>query len=109
MKNTKRILLGCCTPILALGFTACTGGGSSGLGDALNVSGVLSLGNTSQGVVKAQAFSKLEDSVSASSVNLGLYKVSCSTTTTPVKTATANVKSDGSFTVSIEGATGQPL
>ncbi|MDG0817656.1 hypothetical protein [Bdellovibrio svalbardensis] len=109
MKNTKRILLSI-VPTMVFGLTGCSGGSSSSSsGDALNVSGVLSLGNSAQGLEKVQSFAQLEEAVSAMSVTLSSYKVSCSTNTTPVQTATASVGSDGSFNVSIAGATGQPL
>lgn len=109
MKITKRfITISCALSAVTMNLAACSGG-SSGLSNALNVSGTLSLGNNAQGLEKIQSVAKLEDSVSAMSVNLSQYKVSCATTTTPVQTATAAVGSDGSFKVSIDGATGQPL
>ncbi|MGE5087047.1 MAG: hypothetical protein ACM3MG_12150 [Bacillota bacterium] len=93
---------------LIFGLTGCSGSSSSS-GDVLNVSGVLNLGVGSQSIQKVQTLAVSEDSVSAMSVNLASYKVSCATTTAPVQTATATVNSDGSFTVTIPGATGQPL
>lgn len=108
MKNTKRILQLCLVPALGLSLSACTGsGGGSSLEDALDVSGILSLGNSSQGLEKMQGLQK--DDFSTMSVDLALYKVTCATTTTPIQSATASVAADGSFTVSIVGAKGQPL
>lgn len=107
MKNTKRILQLCLIPTLGLSLSACTGSGGGASLDALNVSGILSLGNSSQGLEKMQGLEK--DDFSTMGVNLALYKVTCTTTTTPIQSATANVAADGSFTVSIVGAKGQPL
>lgn len=107
MKNAKWILT-IMIPVLGFGLSACTSGGGSSV-ETLDVSGILNVGNSSQGLEKIQSFSENEEKVSAMSVNLSLYKVSCATTTTPVQSATATVGADGSFTVSIPGAKGQPL
>lgn len=94
-----------------LALAGCGGGGSLASGDALNISGVLSLGNSSQSIEKVLAIvqARSEESVSIMSVDLSQYKVSCSTNSAPIHTAIASVASDGSFSVNIEGASGQPL
>ncbi|WP_374079438.1 hypothetical protein [Bdellovibrio bacteriovorus] len=107
MKNAKRILQLCLVPAMGWSLSACTGSGGGSSLEALDVSGILSLGNSSQGLEKMQGLEK--DDFSTMSVNLALYKVTCATTTTPIQSATASVAADGSFTVSIVGAKGQPL
>nr|WP_295904315.1 hypothetical protein [uncultured Bdellovibrio sp.] len=109
MRNAKRILQICLVPTLGLSLSACTGSGDGASLDTLDVSGVLSLGNSTQGLEKVQSFAEKEESVSAMSVNLALYKVTCATTTPPIQSASASVGNDGSFTVSIPSAKGQPL
>jgi hypothetical protein len=68
---------------------------------ALSVSGALSLSNGTS--------TSTEESVSAQAVDITQYKVVCATTTTPVQKGTGTIAADGSFTVSIVGATNQPL
>lgn len=108
MKNTKRILQLCLVPTLGFSLSACTGSSSDSSLESLSVSGILSLGNDSQSM-EIQSLSKTEEAVSAMSVNLAQYKVTCSTTTPPLQSATATVAADGVFNVSIPGAKGQPL
>lgn len=91
-------------PLLAAGLLAgCTGSDSSSpaLTGALSVSGSLTTTNGSA--------SNVEEFVNTMSVNLADYKVSCATSTTPVRTGTSAVAADGSFSVSIEGGENQPL
>ncbi|MBK9323290.1 MAG: hypothetical protein IPM97_10170 [Bdellovibrionaceae bacterium] len=88
---------------IAAGMIRCSGGsgGSASSGDYLTLSGAISLSNGSS--------TTTEESIIAQSVDITQYKVTCSTTTTPVKTGTSDIGSDGSFTAKIEGATNQPL
>lgn len=105
IKNTLPLIIS----LAGMGLAGCTSG--SGAGSALNVSGVLSLGVSSQSqkIMAQGPVIQSEESVSAQSVDLTQYKVSCATTSTPVQTATGSVNSDGSFSVNISGAVGQPL
>ena len=88
---------------LAASMIGCSGGGGSSAsgGDYLTLSGAISLSNGSS--------TTTEESIVAQSVDITQYKVTCSTTTAPVKTGTSDIGSDGSFTAKIEGATNQPL
>lgn len=103
---------------VALTFLSCAKkADSSSSTDALGVSGILSLGNSSQSVVAeklgmhftTKSMLVTEESVSAMSVDLTQYVVKCATATAPVKTGSGVVNSDGSFSISIEGGTNQPL
>lgn len=92
--------------LLLSGFAAsairCSGGGdSASSGDYLTLSGAISLSNGTS--------TTTEESIVAQSVDITQYKVTCATTTTPLKTGTSDIASDGSFTAKIEGATNQPL
>lgn len=110
MKNTKRIFQLCLLPMMGLGLGACTGGSGGGSSlDSLDVSGILSLGNSSQSFEKAGQFLMKDDAVSSMSVDITAYKVACATTTPPIQSATASIAADGAFTVSLPGAKGQPL
>jgi len=113
MKQIKKYSFAMClTSTAVLALAGCSGGGGSlPSGDALNISGVLSLGNSSQSIEKVLAIvhARSEESVSIMSVDLTQYKVSCSTNSAPIHTAIASVGADGSFSVSIEGASGEPL
>lgn len=77
----------------------------SGSTAALGLSGTLSV--SSGGTAKPGVI--MEESVVNALVDLSTYKVVCTASTTPPTTATATVGADGKFSVSIPGATGQPL
>ncbi len=103
----RYIASGLLCAMTGLGLSACSNG--DGSASALSVSGVLSLGSSSQSLQKVSALSMSEEMVSSQAVDMTLYKVSCATTTSPVQTATSTIGADGSFNVSIAGAVGQPL
>lgn len=100
-----------------VGVFGCAAKTSNSSSDALSVSGILSLGNSNQSVVaeklglhfSTKSMLVTEESVSAMTVDLTQYEVACATATTPVKHGSGTVASDGSFSVSIEGGTNQPL
>ena len=80
--------------------------------DAASTSSSISLsGQLSVGLASSQSEGEgiPEDKVDAMSVDLTAYSVVCATATTPPQTATGSISADGSFSVSIPGAAGQPL
>ena len=105
--------------VVSTGCNSLSGGGSGGAssGSAINLAGSLSLSSTSQSfkVMSARhnplaSLGKVtDDYISAQSVDLTAYSVTCVTTTTPIKTGTSAVSADGSFAVDIEGGANQPL
>ena len=103
--------LGLSTSLLLVTSCSGLGSGSSG-GTPLTVSGNLSLANSSQGLsVQKLSSQKVvnADSISALSIDLSQYSVTCATATTPILYGTGSVGSDGSFSVSIVGGGGQPM
>jgi len=96
---------------LSLSFlTACGGvgsssGSSSGGSSALNVSGTLSVATASQKIAQAIP----EDRLATLTADLSQYKVVCATNSVPVKHGTGTVNSDGTFSVNIDGAAGEPM
>lgn len=103
---------------VALTFLSCAAKvDSASSASALGVSGVLSLGNSSQSVVaeklgmhfSTKSMLVTEESVSAMSVDLTQYTVNCATATSPVKHGSGTVAADGSFSISIEGGANQPM
>ncbi len=97
--------------VVSTGCNSLSGGGSGGAssGSAINLAGSLSLSSTSQSfkVMSARhnplaSLGKVtDDYISAQSVDLTAYSVTCVTTTTPIKTGTSAVSADGSFAVDI--------
>ena len=122
MKNTVRthhtlwkLLIGSAL-ISSFGCSAGTDSSDS-TAASLSLSGSLSLSSTTQsfasqklGVNPITSLGKITDEqVSAMSLDLTTFTVSCVTTSTPIRSGTGAVAADGSFSISIEGGTNQPL
>ena len=103
MISRKQIYFVALAVASALTAVRCSNGGEIGSGSAaaLSISGALSLSNGTS--------TSTEESISAQAVDLTQYKVACATTTSPIQTGTGSIAADGSFTVSVTGATDQPL
>lgn len=93
--NKKLMTLLSSSVVLTMGCS----GGSSGGSTSLTVSGALSVSNSAaSNIIRGQR-----------AVDLTQYDVACATTTTPVTMGTSDVHSDGTFTVDVQGAAGQPM
>lgn len=96
-----------------LGIMGCTKSSSdsssaSSGSSAVSVSGTLSLSSTIQSMQKLTSMSVNGDSEN-SVLALSSYSVVCSTSTVPPLSATAQVNTDGTFSLNIDGAVGQPM
>jgi hypothetical protein len=89
------------TPVLWMGCTSSKAFGSS----PVAVSGKLG----ASAAASSLGVSITEEKVTALTVDLSQYTVGCTTQSTPPVTATGSVNADGSFNISIPGATGQPM
>ncbi len=91
--------------VACLSFAACTkGSSSSSTSTAIVVSGKI---NVSAGSQKARAFDS--EKLSALTVNLSSYSVTCATLTPPIQTGTAAMDSSGNFSINIPDSNGQPM
>ncbi len=74
---------------------------------AISVSGTLSTASSTSSINKMGVVP--EDKLTAQAVDISTYTVTCSTTSTPPVSASGTVAADGTFSVSIPGAAGQPM
>jgi len=75
---------------------------------SIAISGSLSLGNSSSSFQKMSMMSKNGDS-DVDALAIADYTAACATTSVPILSGTSAVATDGTFSVSIDGASGQPL
>ena len=97
--------------IIGAWSTGCSKGSSGGAAStaAVGVSGSLSISNTSQSVVRRVGPVIRNGDSAVGKLALSDYTVVCATNTAPPLTGTSAVSSDGSFSMNIAGASGQPL
>lgn len=99
--------------ILVLGIgvlNGCSSGSSdsaSTASTAIVVSGTLSAASTALGMNSLQSLSSSGDSENA--LGVSDYTAVCATTAAPILSGTGAVGADGKFSVSIDGAAGQPM
>lgn len=119
MKNTSTSQSICKIILAASTLTVLAGCGdaitSGGGGSSIAISGSLSLGNSGQAAQKlglnfsTKSMLLTDDSLTTQSVDLTQYTATCATATPPIKSGTSAVAANGSFSIDIAGATGQPL
>ncbi len=104
----SRFMNGSVVALSAISFLACTPSKDSD--SAASTTSAISLSGTLSAQASGLSLKQIEyGNVSLQSVNLGSYSVKCSTATTPPLEGTGTVSSNGTFTISIAGAAGQPL
>ncbi|MGZ5278623.1 MAG: hypothetical protein ACXWC9_01695, partial [Pseudobdellovibrionaceae bacterium] len=89
-----------------LTVTGCSKTDAEVVTSSISISGSLSLGNSSSSFEKVSMMSKNGDS-DVDALALADYTAACATTSVPILSGTSAVASDGTFSVSIEGASGQ--